>query len=126
MTARSTTSKAETSYGRATKENRIEKTDYDAILKELASSLATDEADLKVATQISLLVLLVAMTVYVVAFGIKAQLHTKSALAFAFAFVSGYADVICFVRYDAFATMMTGNVLQIVRTSLATEVHTTT
>jgi len=42
-------------------------------------------------------------------------MRTKLGLAFSFAWIAGYADVICLIRYKVFPSMMTGNLLQLGR-----------
>lgn len=41
----------------------------------------------------------------------KAEIYMKLLMSFALSFVAGYADILCYVRYHSFATMMTGNLL---------------
>jgi len=43
--------------------------------------------------------------------GLAVTTPRKMALAGTLAFLAGYADVVCFIRYHCFASMMTGNVL---------------
>ena len=45
----------------------------------------------------------------------------QRALATLFSVVSGYADVVCIVRYQAFATMMTGNMVWLARVAVDPE-----
>jgi len=50
--------------------------------------------------------------------GVKSELSKQEQALFgaALGFVSGYVNVICCIRYNAFGTLMTGNLLQMVKT----------
>ena len=49
------------------------------------------------------------------------SLAARNLLAFGFAFVGGWADVICLVRYNAYAGMQTGNVVMTGKSIAATD-----
>lgn len=48
---------------------------------------------------------------------------SKACLAFGFGTVAGYVDVVCLIRFSAFGTMMTGNLLMIAKSIMDPPLH---